>query len=310
MRTPKIEDAMKVFVVLNAAAGLESQASVRDAIARRLDASHIPYEVHETVEGDRLGDVVRAHLHNGFDLVVAAGGDGTVSGVVDGLVGSSIPLCIIPTGTGNLIARELGIPTTLDEAIAVIGGASGSRRFDAMRIGNRIFILNVSVGFSASVVSSATTRLKNRFGRSAYLWAILLRMFRWRSQYLAVAVDGMADEYRAIEVSVMNCGMVPKALYSKGPTIRVDDGHLDVFVLGMKTIRDYPSIIFNAVVGRSFDFLWRFIKVEKRATIRSNVPLQVQADGDIVGTTPIDIEVVPGAVTVLVPEEAGTAPIT
>ncbi|MEJ2720902.1 MAG: hypothetical protein P8181_07140, partial [bacterium] len=76
----------------------------------------------------------------------------------------------------------------------------------------------------------------------------------------------------------------------------------------MKTIRDYPSIIFNAVVGRPFDFLWRFIKVEKRATIRSNVPLQVQADGDIVGTTPIDIEVVPGAVTVLVPEEAETAP--
>lgn len=301
---------MKVFVVLNAAAGLESQASVRDAIARRLDASHISYEVYETVEGDRLGDVVRAHLHNGFDLVVAAGGDGTVSGVVDGLVGSSIPLCIIPTGTGNLIARELGISTTLDEAVALIGGASGSRRFDAMRIGDRIFILNVSVGFSASVVSSATTRLKNRFGRSAYLWAILLRMFRWRSRYLAVAVDGTADEYRAIEVSVMNCGMVPKALYSKGPTIRVDDGHLDVFVLGMKTIRDYPSIIFNAVAGRPFDFLWRFIKVEKRATIRSNVPLQVQADGDIVGTTPVDIEVVPGAVTVLVPEEAGTAPIT
>ena len=299
---------MKVFVVLNASAGLETQVSVRDAISRRLDASHIPYEVHETVEGDSLGDVVRARLHDGFDLVVAAGGDGTVSGVVDGLVGSSIPLCIIPTGTGNLIARELGISTRLDEAVALMGGASRARRIDAMRIGGRIFILNASVGFSASVVSGATKRLKNRFGRSAYLWAILLKMFRWRSRYLAVAVDGIANEYRAIEVSVMNCGMVPKALYSKGPTIRVDDGHLDVFVLGMKTIRDYPGMIFNAVLGRRFDFLWRFIKVEKRATIRSNVPLQIQADGDIVGTTPIDIEVVPGAVTVLVPEKAATAP--
>ena len=99
---------MKVFAVLNPAAGQETQESVRDALARRLGASHIPYEVHETVEGDRLGDIVRARLRDGFDLVVAAGGDGTVSGVVDGLVGSSIPLCIIPTGTGNLIARELG----------------------------------------------------------------------------------------------------------------------------------------------------------------------------------------------------------
>ena len=297
---------MKVFAVLNPAAGQETHALVRDALARRLGASDIPYEIHETVEGDGLGDIVRSRLRNGIDLAVAAGGDGTVPGVVDGLVGSSIPLCIIPTGTGNLIARELGISTKLDEAVALIGGASGSRRIDVMRIGDRIFILNASVGVSASVVSSATTSLKNRFGRLAYLWAILLKMFRWRSRYLAVVVDGITDEYRAIEVSVMNCGMVPKALYSKGPTIRIDDGHLDVFVVGMKTIRDYPALIFNVLMGRPFDFLWRFIKVEERATIRSNVPLQVQADGDIVGTTPLEIELVPSAVTVLVPEEAAT----
>lgn len=299
---------MKVFVVLNPAAGQETHARVRDALARRLGALHIPYEVHETAEGDGLGDVVRARLRDGFDLVVAAGGDGTVSGVVDGLMGSAIPLCIIPTGTGNLIARELGISTKLDEAVAGIGGASTSRRIDAMRIGDRIFILNASVGISASVVSSATTSLKNRFGRLAYLWAILLKMFRWRSRYLAVTADGIAGEYRAIEVSIMNCGMVPKALYSRGPTIRIDDGHLDVFVVGMKTIRDYPGLIFNVIMGRPVDFLWRFIKVETCATIRSNVPLPVQADGDIVGTTPIEIEVVPGAVTVLVPAEAGSAP--
>ena len=294
---------MKILVVLNPAAGQETHASVRDELARQLGAACIPYEIHETAEGDRLGDLVRARLRDGFDLVVAAGGDGTVSGVVDGLVGSAIPLCIVPIGTGNLIARELGISTKLDEAVSLLGGGSGSRRIDAMRIGDRIFILNVSVGISASVVRTATTNLKNRLGRLAYLWAILMKMFRWRSRHLAVVVDGVAGEYRAIEVSVMNCGMVPKALYSKGPTIRVDDGHLDAFVVGMKTIRDYPGIILSVIAGRPFDFLWRFIKVERRATIRSNVPLQVQADGDIVGTTPIAIEVVPGAVTVLVPEK-------
>jgi diacylglycerol kinase (ATP) len=292
---------MKVFVVLNPAAGQEKHASVRDALVRRLGSAHIPYEIHETVDGERLGETVQARLRNGFDLVVAAGGDGTVSGVVDGLVGTPIPLCIVPTGTGNLIARELGISTKVDEAVELIGGPSGSRRIDAMRIGDRVFILNASVGVSASVVSSATTNLKNRLGRSAYLWGILLRMFGWRSRYLAVVVDGITDEYRAIEVSIMNCGMVPRALYSKGPTILVDDGHLDAFILGVRTIRDFPRIIFSILAGRPFDFLWRFIEVKTRATIRSKVPLQVQADGDIVGTTPIEIEVVPSAVTVLVP---------
>jgi len=299
---------MKVFVVLNPAAGQEAHASVRDALARRLGAAQIPYEVHETVEGDAIGEIVRARLREGFDLVVAAGGDGTVSGVVDGLVESSIPLCILPTGTGNLIARELGIPTGVDEAVALIDGPSGTRRIDAMRIGDRVFILNVSVGVSVSVVRSATTGLKNRLGRLAYLWGILLRMFRWRSHPLTVAVDGVAEEYRAIEVSVMNCGMLPKALYLNGPTLSVDDGHLDVFVLGMKAIRDYPGMIFNVLAGRPFDFLWRFLEVEKHATIRSDRPLRVQADGDIVGTTPVEIEVLPAAVRVLVPQEAATAP--
>lgn len=297
---------MKAFVVLNPGSGQEPDASTRELITRRLDESDIPYQLHETVEGDSLGDVVRAQLGNGFDLVVAVGGDGTVSGVVDGLVGSSIPLCIIPTGTGNLLARELGISTELEEAVALIGGSSGSRRVDAMRVGDRIFILNASVGVSAAAVGTATASLKSRFGRFAYLLGILLKIFRWRSRHLDVVVDGITDEYRAIEVSVMNCGMMPKAFYPKGPTIRVDDGHLDAFILGVKTFREYPNIIFSIITGRSLDHLWHFIKVEKRATIRSNVPMKVQADGDIVGTTPIEIEVVPGAVTVVVPEEAVT----
>lgn len=69
---------MKVFVVLNPAAGQEKHASVREALRRRLGAARIPYEIHETVAGESVGEAVRAGLRNGFDLVVAAGGDGTV----------------------------------------------------------------------------------------------------------------------------------------------------------------------------------------------------------------------------------------
>src|SRR5512141_539892 len=132
---------MKALVILNPSAGESERQGLRDAVDRHVAAARFDCEVYETRKGDRLADVVRRRLRDGFDLVVAAGGDGTVSAVSDGLVGSSVPLGIIPTGTGNLIARELGIPGDAEAAIALIAGTPHARRIDAMRMGNRSFIL-------------------------------------------------------------------------------------------------------------------------------------------------------------------------
>jgi len=299
---------MKAFVVLNPAAGQNAHESVREALGSHFGAAHIQYEVHETLKADKPGEIVRARLRDGFDLAVAVGGDGTVSDVIDGLAGSAVPLGIIPTGTGNLIARELSIPLEVDDAVGLIAGAPRSRKIDAMRIGKRVFVLNVSVGISASVMSGTTGKDKKRFGRIAYLGTAIRKIFTLKSRYLGVSVDGITHEYRAIEVAIMNCGMLAKMLYPKGPEIRIDDGHLDVLVLGMRTIRDYPRYIFGIIGARPVDFLSRFIKAERCVSIRSNVPLPVQADGDIIGTTPIEVEFLPGAVAVLVPEEQVIVP--
>ena len=291
---------MKVLVVLNPGAGQTAHEAVREALDVRFRASHIEYEIHETRKTQKVGEIVRARLAEGFDLVVAAGGDGTVSDVIDGLVGVPKPLGIIPTGTGNLIARELGIPQDVVEAIEVIASAPGSRRIDAMRIGQRVFVLNASVGISASVIGSTTREHKRRFGRVAYFGTTLLNIFAFRSRTLVVAVDGLAHEYRAVEAAILNCGMLAKSLHPKGPAIRIDDGHLDVWILGPKAVRDYPRYLGGILRGQPVD-LARYIKAERTVTIRSNVPISVQADGDIIGTTPLEIELLPGAVTVLVP---------
>ena len=301
---------MKAFVVFNPAAGKNAHESVREALGRHFAASHIQYEVHETSKTDKPGDIVRTRLREGFDLAVAAGGDGTVSDVIDGLVGNPKPLGIVPTGTGNLIARELGIPSDVDKAVALIARAPRSRRIDAMRIGKRVFVLNASVGVSASVVGDTTPKSKNRFGRIAYFGTTIKKIFTLKPRDLVVAVDGIAQEYRAVEVAIMNCGMLAKMLYPKGPEISIDDGHLAVFILGMTTVGEYPRRIFGIIAGRPADSLSRFIKAERCVTIRSNLPLQVQADGDLIGTTPIEVELLPGAVTVLVPEPQPIIPAT
>ncbi len=216
-------------------------------------------------------------------------------------MGTTVPLGIIPTGTGNLIARELGIPTDVDDAVALITAPHRSRSIDAMRIGERVFILNVSVGVSASVIGGTTPKYKSRFGRVAYTWTVISKLFTLRPRRLTVAVDGTAHEYHAFEVAVMNCGILAKMLYPKGPEISIDDGRLDVLVLGIRTIRDYPRYVLGVVSGRRPDIVSRFLTAERSVTIRSAQPVPVQADGDMIGSSPIEIELLRGAVSVLVP---------
>ena len=299
---------MKALVIFNPTAGTSEGQVLRDALSRHFAAVRIEHEVYETRKGELTAEIVRQRLRDGFDLVVAAGGDGTVSAVSDGLVGSSIPLGIVPTGTGNLIARELAIPDDIEAAVALIAGAPRTRKIDAMRIGKRAYILNASVGISASVIGGTTPKSKSRFGRIAYIGTAFLKVLSSRPRYLVVEVDGKAQQYRAVEVAIMNCGLLGKLIYPKGPDIRIDDGHLGVWVLSMKTIWDYPRYLIGVAAGWTANPETHFIRAEKAVNIRSKVPLPVQADGDIIGTTPANIEVLPGALTVLVSETPVSAP--
>ena len=300
----------KVFILLNPASGKKAAEPIRAAILRYFTNSQFDFEIYETKKEDRLGDIVRARLKDKFDMVVAAGGDGTVSAVMDGLVGTSVPLGIIPAGTGNLLAHELNIPLEIEEAAALIAGIHNSRKLDAMKIGKRIYFLNVSLGVSAAVVSDTTPKNKRRFGRLAYLWNVIIKLFTLRRRYLTVSIDSKALKYRAVEVAVFNSGILAKTLYPKGPDIRIDDGHLDVWILSIQTILDYPRYLFQMVTGRPAKRLSHFINAEKAVAIKSRISLQVQADGDIIGTTPIEVEVLAGALSVLVPEKPLAAPET
>jgi diacylglycerol kinase (ATP) len=293
---------MKVFIVLNPDSGKNSQEPIREAIHSCFTSSQIDYDIFETTKEDQPGDIVRARLNDNFDLVVAAGGDGTVSAVIDGLIGSSVPLGIIPAGTGNLIAHELNIPLAIEDAVALITGAHVFRKIDTMRIGKRVYILNASVGISASIAGGTTSKNKNRFGRIAYFGTAIAKLFTLRSRYLEVTVDGKALNYQAAEVAIFNCGILASTLYPKGPDICIDDGHLDVWIVSLETLLDYPRYLFEMITGRPAKHLSHFITSEKSVSIRSRVSLPVQADGDIIGTTPVKIEVLPGTVTVLVPE--------
>ncbi len=294
---------MKALVIFNPQSGNGERHDVRDALSRHFGAVGIDYEIHESRTSDQITEVVRRRLSDGFDLVVAAGGDGTVSAVSDGLSGNSIPLGIIPIGTGNVLARELKIPTEMERAVALIARTPRLKKIDAMRIGQRTYLLNVGVGISASVVSGTTRKSKSRFGRIAYVGTAVLKVLACKPRRLVVEADGKAHRYRAVEVAILNCGLLSKITYPSGPEIRPDDGRLGVWILSMKTIWGHLRYTIGLAAGWTKQPDAHFIQVEKTVCIRSNVPLAVQADGDIIGTTPVSVTVVPSARTVLVPHE-------
>jgi diacylglycerol kinase (ATP) len=299
---------MRAFVVLNPVAGNNAGESVLASLKTHFIPAGIEYEVHETTKQDKPGDIVRARLEkDGFDFVVAAGGDGTASQVIDGLVGGTVPLGIIPVGTGNLLARDLGLPMEIDEAVSLIAGTHVLRKIDAMRINQRVCVLNASLGISAKVVSDTTSRSKNRFGFLAYVWGAVRNLFSLRRRNITVEVDGTAFHYRAVEAAVFNCGILAKTLYPRGPDIRIDDGHVDVWVVSNKTVLDYPLYLLRMIQESPSRHLSHFINSRKSVRIHSSIPLPVQADGDIIGTTPVDLEVLPGAVSVFVSDKPSTS---
>ncbi len=296
---------MKALVILNPVAGHIDADALRDALQRLFSAAGIAYEVYQTRPGDEPGEIVRDRLGKGFDLMVAAGGDGTISAVLDGLTGSQVPLGIVPVGTGNLVARELGIPIDAEQALALIAGPHAERRIDTMRIGKRVYVLNVSVGVSASVAGDMTYQGKGRFGRLAYVGSAIFRILQFRRRYLTVGVDGQERRCRAVEITVMNCAIFGKGLYPKEPIIRVDDGCIDVWIVSMRTLFDGVKYFLKILTGRSAPRMAQHAHARKRVAIRGALSCPVQADGDIIGTTPVEIEVLPHALTVIVPVTPG-----
>jgi diacylglycerol kinase (ATP) len=303
--TPATKPIQHVFVVLNPVAG-SATSDVRDALCRSCPADKIACEIHETGRDERLAEVVREAVGRGCDLVVAAGGDGTISAVANGLVGSPVPLGIIPLGTANVLARELGIPVALESACELLASPHATTRIDAMRIGDACYFTQVGVGIDALMIRDTKREHKRRFGRLAYLWTAATRLVGFQPRRFVVVTDGREKRVRASEIVVANCGILGQPPFRWGPDIRLDDGRLDVCVVRARNLVDYLKISWYVITARhKRSPNVRYLSARRNVAIAARRPLPVQGDGEIIGETPVTVDVVPNAVVVIVPAERG-----
>ncbi len=292
----------RVLAIMNPKAGAAAGDSIRRALSGCFAEDKCRLEVHETAEGEDLGAFIRDRLAKGVDLVVAVGGDGTVSSVADAMVGSGTPMGIVPMGTANVLARELKIPVDLDGAAGLLVAGHAHATIDAMRVGGRNYLTQVGVGLDALMIRDTSTEQKRRFGKAAYLWTALTRLAGHQPRTFTLEVDGRPIKSKASQVIVANVGTLGQPPFRWGPDIRLDDGKLDVCISKARTLIHYLGLAWHVVTRRHrADPNVRYDRAERSVSIATRHPVPVQADGEIIGETPVVVEVVPGALTVIVP---------
>jgi len=294
-----------VVLVLNPTK-VTSAAALRRMVAHACRERGRPEPlVLETTVADPGEQMVRHAVEHGADLVLSAGGDGTVMAVSRGLAGSGVPLGLLPLGTGNLLARNLDLPLDLEAALDVaLDGRS--RRLDLGLLSTEpgappeAFVVMAGVGFDAAMMADAPARLKSVAGWAAYLVSGV-RHLRDRPMQVELTVDDHEPVRReARSVVVGNVGMLQAGLQLL-PDARPDDGLLDVVVLSPLGLLDWGRVLVRLAshrpgVDRNVE---RFQGKHVRVRTTGEHPLQL--DGDPAGTADLlVVDVQPGALLVRV----------
>ncbi len=308
MGTTEVPRSSHAFVVLNPKSGTCDPSEARRCLEKHLAVDSAVCRIHEPSRDESLKDRIREEIGQGADLVVAAGGDGTVSAVADVLaaLGTHVPLGIIPLGTANVLAGELGIPTGLEDACALLAGPHALSKIDAMIVAGAHYVTQVGIGLDALMIRDTSTRDKKRFGRLAYLWTAATRLVGFQPRHFSIAVDGSLSRVRASQVIVANSGTLGTKPFRWGPDILPDDGVLNVCVIRSRTVFDLMVLGWHVVRGKHREARnVTYQTARKEITIATKRPLPVQADGEIVGETPVTVRLAAGAIRVVVPQSAG-----
>jgi len=295
-----------IFVVLNPMAGSSNADDIRQAVHVQL-GEQVHIDIYETTGAEDVVAIVRAELANNPSIVVAAGGDGTISDVAEALISTDTRLGIIPVGTANVFARELGIPLDLAGACALLDSQANTTSVDAMKVGEQYFVLQIGIGIDSLMIRDTDRQSKRRFGRAAYMWTAFTRLIGYQPTRFTILADGKRLRPRASQVLIANGGVLGVPPFRWGPNIRPDDGKIDVCIVSARTALDYLGLIWHTVLGQQRrDRNVRYVTAERSIVISADQPLPIQADGEIIGDTPIQIKVVPNALKVIVP--APTSP--
>jgi diacylglycerol kinase (ATP) len=294
--SPTDMPARRALVFLN-----EKARSVAPNVRRAIEAlKSRNFEVvrSKILKRSTVARVIDEH-RDAVDLVIVGGGDGTLNCVLQGLIGSGLPLGLLPLGTANDLAKTLGIPNDLEAACDVIAQGH-TRRIDVGCVNDAYFFNEASVGLSVALCRALTKEAKARFGVFALLYNAVVLLLKMRRFHAHVRMDG-GDEIavKTVQLTLGNSRNFGGFLATDDA--QIDDRLLDLYSVGFEHKWSYFDA-FRALLQRRYDEARSvFTRHGKRFEVRTHRPKHIEADGEIVTTTPAVFHVVPRAITVFVP---------
>jgi diacylglycerol kinase (ATP) len=245
----------------------------------------------------RYGDATRQAkdaIARGVDLVVGYGGDGTQHELANAVIGTGTPMGILPGGTGNGFAREIGIPKDLREAVELLCTSENVRQVDAARVGNEYFIQRLYAGVPPE--SQTSRDLKERYGLLAYAITLPKQVVGARESEFRLTIDGRVAKVSGIKCYIVNSGKTGTGL-SIDVDFSVSDGILDVFVVSRNplSVMAAESRFLKLPTSQAGLHYWR----GREITIDAQPEQAIWMDGEYHGSSPVTAQIRPGALAVV-----------
>jgi YegS/Rv2252/BmrU family lipid kinase len=295
---PRSVTIRSALVIFNPTAGGRRRRRL-DKVVARLKRAGIAVDLTPTTAAGHAEELARAATVGSDrpDVVIAAGGDGTINEVVNGLAGSDVALALLPMGTANVLAAEIGLAISSRAIVdAILNGHV--RPIHLGEANGRRFTLMAGVGLDADVVATVDPWLKRMTGKFAYVVATYLRWMEYRRRRFRVLIDG--EEHSAAAAIVAN-GHYYAGKFVCAPEARITDPNLYVCLFekpGRWQALYYMMALFFGFLDRLRTF--RVVKATDVAVLDHSGP--VQSDGDIIARAPVRIRVSPQTVSLLVPQ--------
>jgi len=289
-----------ICLVANPAAGQGRAKSI--AVVAQREFQRLGYNAFLKFTGGPGQGIAIAQEYalSGCGVIVAVGGDGTISEVVNGVVGTKTLLGIIPAGTANDFAKEMGIPLDTPSAVNVIIGGI-KRTIDLGRVSaNKFFINMAGIGFDATVIENLNQTLKRWLKDAVYIIAAVKTLVRYKTPSLIIKVDGRHHKGSFV---VVGNNRFYGGILSITTQAKMDDGYLDVCIFQGAKKRTLYKYLIGVVTRTHLSFKDVVYLKAKEITVTSDCDTPVQIDGDIAGKLPMVFKVAPETLDVVVAEK-------
>ncbi|SKC88919.1 diacylglycerol/lipid kinase family protein [Maledivibacter halophilus] len=289
----------KYLFVVNPVAGKGRTVEIIPKIKESFDKDNIQYEVKITSQRGEGEKIVREGIDKGYTHIISVGGDGTAYEVVNGIRREKIVLGILPAGTGNDFARMINMPKDHDEILKVLKMGK-TKRVDIGMVNNRYFLNCSSVGIDAEIVKETEAIKQYVSGPLAYLIGVFKTLTKYKNKEVEIFIDNKKIK-RNIELVAVSNGKYYGGGMKINPMADFHDGLLDICLVNKINKIKFASLFFTVFKGQHIRFQEVEIFRGKEVKILGDKSLLLNADGDIIGNIPAEINIQKTRIDVIFP---------